>query len=157
MLTFFFQQGRGYSALLTGLAFLPLTLPMICGFFVTAIGTAMLTFVSVAFYWLLFVGLFLIGYGLSLTIPPLVTAVVTAAPPGQAGVASGALNSIRQLGAALGVSVLSLCMNGAGAHAETAAATAGVNTALLVSAFVLAGGGVITLLFIGRQPRKKQA
>jgi DHA2 family methylenomycin A resistance protein-like MFS transporter len=177
VLTFFFQQGRGYSALLTGLAFLPLTLPMmvnpmltsrivnrvgvrlpmICGFFVTAIGTAMLTVASGAFYWLLFVGLFLIGYGLTLTIPPLVTAVVTAAPPGQAGVASGALNSIRQLGAALGVAVLSLCMNGAGAHAETAASAAGVNTAFLVSAFVLACGGVITFLYIGRQPRKKQA
>lgn len=177
VLTFFFQQGLGYSALLTGLAFLPLTLPMmvnpiltsrivnrigvrlpmICGFFVTAIGTAMLTAAAGSFYWLLFVGLFFTGYGLSLTIPPLVTAVVTAAPPGQAGVASGALNSIRQLGAALGVAVLSLCMNGAGEHAETTASAAGVHTALLVSALVFAGGGMITLIFIGRKPRKKQA
>ncbi|WP_248928054.1 MFS transporter [Paenibacillus hamazuiensis] len=174
VLTFFFQQGRGYSALLTGLSFLPLTLPMmlfpmltsrivnrvgvrlpmICGFFVTAVGTAMLTVASGAFYWLLFAGLLLIGTGLSLTIPPLVTSVVTAAPPGQAGVASGALNSIRQLGAALGVAVLSLCMNGAGARAEIAASADGVNTALLVSALVFAGGGGITLLFIGRKPAK---
>lgn len=170
VLTFFFQQSQGYSALLTGLAFLPLTLPMmvnpiltsrivnhvgvrlpmICGFCLTAIGMIVLTIANGTFYWLLFVGLFLIGYGLSLTIPPLVTSVVTASPPGHAGVASGALNSIRQLGAALGVAVLSLCMNVNSAHAESAA---GVNTALMVSALVLAGGGVITFLFIGRKRR----
>ncbi|MWV46236.1 MFS transporter [Paenibacillus sp. HJL G12] len=169
VLTFFFQQSQGYSALLTGLAFLPLTLPMminpmitsrivnrvgvrlpmICGFFLTSIGTIMLTISNGDFYWLLFVGLFLIGYGLSLTIPPLVTSIVTASPPGHAGVASGALNSIRQLGAALGVAVLSLCMNVGSAHAESAA---GFNSALMISAFVLAGGGVITFLFISRKP-----
>ncbi|PYI52460.1 MFS transporter [Paenibacillus flagellatus] len=178
VLTFFFQQVLGYSALLTGLAFLPLTLPMmvnpmltsrivnrvgvrlplIGGFFVSAVGTALLVVASRASYWLLFVGLFLIGYGLSLTIPSLVTTVVTSSPPGQAGVVSGSLNAIRQLGAALGVAVLSLYSNG-GAGAETAAATSasGVTAALLVSTFVLVGGGVMALLFIGRQPEKKQA
>lgn len=171
VLTFFFQQHRGYSALLTGLAFLPLTfpmmanpmftsrivnrvgvrIPMICGFFVTAVGAAILTAASGASYWLLSIGLFFFGYGLSLTIPPLVTSVVSAAPPGQAGVASGALNSVRQLGAALGVAILSLFMYGTGNPAEIVTSTAGVSAALLASVFVLAGGGIVTLLFIGKQ------
>lgn len=174
VLTYFFQQGNGFSALTTGLAFLPLTLPMTLlpmltsrivnrigvrlpmtgGFFVTAVGTAALTAAGGPFHWLLYAGLLLIGCGLAFTIPPLVTSVVSAAPPGQAGVASGALSSIRQLGAALGVAVLSLCMNGAGTHALTAASATGYRTALLVSAVVLAGGGVLTLLFIGRQPSR---
>lgn len=178
VLTFFFQQDRGYSALLTGLAFLPLTLPMmvnpivtsrivnrvgvripmICGFILTAAGTAMLTIADGNLYWLMFIDMFLIGYGLSLSLPPLVMAVVSAAPQGQAGVASGALNSIRQLGSALGVAVLSLCMNGSGAHAEFAGSSAGLRSAYIVAAVMFVIGGVVTFLFIGRrrQPAPQQ-
>lgn len=177
VLTFLFQQDRGYSAWLTGLAFLPLTLPMmvnpivtsrivnrvgarlpmICGSILAAIGTSMLTISIGNLYWLTYIDLFLIGYGLSLILPPLVMSVVNAAPPGQAGVASGALNSIRQLGSALGVAVLSLCMNGSGSSAEIAGSSAGAHNAYVVAAIAFGIGGAMTILFIGRQPGAKQA
>ncbi len=176
VLTFLFQQDRGYSAWLTGLAFLPLTLPMmvnpivtsrivnrvgvrlpmICGSILTTIGTLMLTIAGGHHDWLISIDLFLIGYGLSLIIPPLVMSVVSAAPAGQAGVASGALNSIRQLGSALGVAVLSLCMNGDGATAEIAVSSSDAHTAYVVAAIVFAIGGAITILFIGRKSRHAQ-
>jgi DHA2 family methylenomycin A resistance protein-like MFS transporter len=48
----------------------------------------------------------MIGTGVSLTLPALVTVVVAAAPPGTAGTASGLLNAVRQTGATVGVAVM---------------------------------------------------
>lgn len=49
------------------------------------------------------VGLALLGIGISFTLPALTTAVVTAAPPGAVGAASGLFSVMRQAGATLGV------------------------------------------------------
>jgi DHA2 family methylenomycin A resistance protein-like MFS transporter len=57
-------------------------------------------------YPVLAVALLLIGTGVSLTLPALVTVVVAAAPPGTAGTASGLLNAVRQTGATVGVAVM---------------------------------------------------
>ena len=176
VLTFLFQQDRGYAAWLTGLAFLPLTLPMmvnpivtsrivnrvgarlpmICGSILTSIGTLMLTIADGKHDWLIYMDLFLIGYGLSLIIPPLVMSVVSAAPAGQAGVASGALNSIRQLGSALGVAVISLWMNGSSAPSDIAGSSTVEPAAYVVAASVFAVGGVVTAMFIGRKSKNNQ-
>ncbi|GAA0909209.1 hypothetical protein [Pseudonocardia zijingensis] len=51
-------------------------------------------------------GLLLIGVGVSLTLPALVTVVVAAAPAGTAGTAGGLLNAVRQTGATVGVAVM---------------------------------------------------
>jgi MFS family permease len=54
-------------------------------------------------YPVLVVGLVTIGFGVSLALPALVTAVVATAPAGTAGAAGGLLNAVRQVGATLGV------------------------------------------------------
>jgi MFS transporter, DHA2 family, methylenomycin A resistance protein len=46
------------------------------------------------------------GLGISFSMVAATTAVVEAAPPGQAGIASGVLNAARQVGSALGVALL---------------------------------------------------
>ncbi|WP_279571297.1 MFS transporter [Streptomyces hainanensis] len=51
-------------------------------------------------------GLVLTGVGVGIAIPVLVSAALAAAPPERAGMASGAVNTFRQLGFALGVAVL---------------------------------------------------
>ncbi|MDT3398841.1 MFS transporter [Streptomyces sp. B1866] len=51
-------------------------------------------------------GLVLVGLGIGLAMPVLVAAALGAAPPERSGMASGAVNTFRQLGYALGIAVL---------------------------------------------------
>ncbi|HZD97081.1 MAG TPA: hypothetical protein VE132_02855 [Micromonosporaceae bacterium] len=46
------------------------------------------------------------GFGISFCMPAATSAVVEAAPPDRGGIASGALNASRQVGAALGIALL---------------------------------------------------
>jgi DHA2 family methylenomycin A resistance protein-like MFS transporter len=137
-------QARHFSAVATGLAFLPLTLPFalnppVTGRLVARFGPrrpilgglALLTAGGVvlgcaatagAAYGWLAVGLLLTGFGMSFVLPALVTFTVNAAPPGTAGAAGGLLNAVRQTGATVGVAVMG--------------AFAGSGVALFVSAAV---------------------
>jgi DHA2 family methylenomycin A resistance protein-like MFS transporter len=69
----------------------------------------------------------------SLVLPALVAAILSAAPQGTAGAAGGVLNAIRQAGATLGVAAM-------GALAGTGTRT-GTADAMLLSAVVCAGAG----------------
>ncbi|WP_433201164.1 MFS transporter [Nocardia sp. CA-107356] len=138
------QQQRHLSPLLTGLAFLPLTVPFavippLAGKIVARIGArrpilaglgllaaggsvlAVAVFASLA-YPMLALGLLLSGFGVAFALPALVTAIVNAAPPGTAGAVGGLLNAVRQVGATLGVAIMG------------ALVTPGVGWALLASA-----------------------
>ncbi|ALO99708.1 Major facilitator superfamily permease [Streptomyces hygroscopicus subsp. limoneus] len=138
------QRERHLSALETGLAFLPLTVPfaanppltgrivartgprppIVAGLaLLTAGGTVLAgtVFAEGAYGWLA-AGLLLTGFGISFILPALAAAVIGAAPPGTAGSVGGLLNAVRQTGATLGVALMG------------AAATAGTGWALLLSA-----------------------
>jgi MFS transporter, DHA2 family, methylenomycin A resistance protein len=124
--TLLLQDGYGLAPVPAGLAFLPLTLPTAAGPVLTArlvaargprlpvlaglallvAGPALLAAWPAAPYPVLGAGLLLIGTGVSLTLPALVTVVVAAAPPGTAGTAGGLLNAVRQTGATVGVAVM---------------------------------------------------
>ncbi|MFH9089965.1 MFS transporter [Streptomyces sp. NPDC017673] len=137
------QRERHLSALETGLAFLPLTvpfavnppltgrivartgprLPILAGLaLLTAGGTVLAgtVFAAGAYVWL-GTGLLLTGFGISFVLPALVAAVIGAAPPGTAGSVGGLLNAVRQVGATLGVALMG------------AAAAAGTGWSLLLS------------------------
>ncbi|WP_410669607.1 MFS transporter [Amycolatopsis sp. cmx-4-68] len=153
VLSLYFQEARGYSPSSTGLAFLPLTIPTafnpiftgrlvarigprvpaVAGFALMASGTFLQAFsanVLVSVF-----ALALLGFGVSLAIPSLLTAVVGSAPSELAGIAGGALNASRQTGAVLGVAVL-----GALLSATSSAATLTVAGALLLlGAFTVSG------------------
>ncbi|MCI2420253.1 MFS transporter [Saccharopolyspora sp. K220] len=122
------QQDHHLTAVVTGLAFLPLTLPFVLNPPVTGrivarfgprppivTGLALLTGGGIALgcaawakahYGWLALGLLLTGFGVSFALPALTTAIINAAPQGTAGAASGLLNAVRQTGATLGVATM---------------------------------------------------
>ncbi|MEV6644619.1 MFS transporter [Amycolatopsis sp. NPDC051371] len=148
VLSLYFQETRGYSPSSTGLAFLPLTIPTafnpiftgrlvarigsripaVSGFVLMSTGTVLQAFVP----GLSVVALALLGFGVSLAIPSLLTAVVGSAPAELAGTAGGALNASRQTGAVLGVAILGAILN-----------TASMTTALFVAGVVLLAGAFL--------------
>jgi MFS transporter, DHA2 family, methylenomycin A resistance protein len=149
-----FEQGRGWSPLVAGLAFLPLTLPtafnplvtgrlvarvgsrgpITAGFALTAAGCALEALACVdGPYAVSGAGLALLGFGISLVLPALIAAVVGAAPAEHVGVASGALNASRQVGATVAVAVTGAVLAGGDAQASAAPVAMGV----------LAVGGVV--------------
>ncbi|WIY05504.1 MFS transporter [Amycolatopsis mongoliensis] len=148
VLSLYFQETRGYSPSSTGLAFLPLTIPTafnpiftgrwvarigpripaVSGFLLMSAGTSIQAFAPA----LSVVALALLGFGVSLAIPALLTAVVGSALPDLAGIAGGALNASRQTGAVLGVAILGALMT-----------RTTVSITLLVAACLLAGGALV--------------
>lgn len=170
VLSLYFQQARGYSAAIAGIAFLPLTIPTAfnpiftgrlvgrigprkpatIGFVMMAGGTLSLAFFagsSIAAVAATAVSLLLLGFGVSFAIPSLIAAVVGSIPKELAGIGSGALNSARQTGAVLGVAVLGVIL-GTGTSSVT-----GARVAFATAALVLAFGAVLVAMRVGRGPR----
>jgi DHA2 family methylenomycin A resistance protein-like MFS transporter len=153
------QQHLGYSAVGTGLAFLPMTLPtafnplltgrivartgprgpVLAGLCLLAAGATVMGAAvwSGAPYAVLAAGLAAAGFGVSFALPALTTAVITLAPDGAAGAAGGFFNALRQLGATMGVAVLGAFVTVA-PHRATGRADHGVAEALLLAAAVCA-------------------
>jgi len=148
------QGTFGYSALAGGLAVLPMALvvsvgatssgflaaaigprrPMVIGFCCAAIGSLVMVWGGLARSpALVIVGL--AGVGLcSLAMPAMTSVTLSAAPGEHAGLASGSLNTARQVGGAVGVALLGAAFNAGGAR--------GGFTAALVVAALVCGAGV---------------
>jgi MFS transporter, DHA2 family, methylenomycin A resistance protein len=169
VLPLFFQQTRGLSAHIAGLALLPMMIPlafnpiltgrivgrigaripMTVGFSLGAVGTLLQVWTEVnTSYALTLIGLLLIGFGVSFTIPSLMAAVMSSVPKEQTGTVSGALNSSRQLGATLGVAILGSILSGSKSFIT------GMHTSLIVTTVILLGGSVLSFAFIGRKKTK---
>ncbi|WP_030684511.1 MFS transporter [Streptomyces sp. NRRL B-1347] len=160
VLSLFFQEGRHYSSLSAGLAFLPLTLPtafnpIYTGRLVGRIGPrrpAAFGFVLMGVGALLqapftgdsgldlgitVVGLLAFGFGVSFALPALVAGMASSVPADLAGIGAGALNSARQVGASLGVAVLGVVLNLSSTSAD------GTRWALVVGGLSLLFGSVV--------------
>ncbi|MFJ4677635.1 MULTISPECIES: MFS transporter [unclassified Kitasatospora] len=85
----------------------PPRLPIALGLALIGGGTLLLTLVSPTTGWTaLLPGLLATGVGVGLATPPMMAAALAAVPRERAGMASGAFNTARQLGLALGIAVL---------------------------------------------------
>ncbi|WP_260440073.1 MFS transporter [Cohnella lubricantis] len=165
LLPLYFQQSRGWSAHASGLALLPLTLPMTfgpimtariaartgprapltAGFALAAAGALLQAWSNAdSAYAMNLIGLLLIGFGIPFIIPPLTAAIMSAAPRTLSGTASGALNSSRQLGGTVGVGLLGAIVSGSGSFLS------GLHLALAFTAALLVCGGIVSFVWIGR-------
>lgn len=161
------QVTAGFSALLAGLAGLPITalmmlfssraaalgqrigprLPMSVGPIVCAAGVMWLSTIGRSSgYWTgVFPGILVFGTGLVTLVSPLTAAVLAAAPDHVAGVASGINNAVARSGSLLAVAALPGLAGITGAvYRDPVALTHGYRVAMYLCAALLAGGGLIS-------------
>jgi MFS family permease len=169
-LTLYLQEVRGYTALQAGLIFLPISLAVAAGaqasFTVIALADARLPFLAgggiaaagLAWLaqlspggalWAVIVPACLTMAGGGLMFAPITTAATSGAPPGQEGLASGLLNTSRQVGGAVGLAILATI---AGAHhgGSPASLTAGFRPAFVVGAAIFAATALTGALILPR-------
>jgi EmrB/QacA subfamily drug resistance transporter len=169
LLAQFFQVVQGYSPFQAGLRTLPWTgMPIIvapiAGILADRIGgrpilATGMALQAVALAWLavvvtptvpyeqMIVPFILAGVGMGLFFAPIANVVLSAVRPEQEGKASGATNTIREVGGVFGVAVLAAIFSSNGSYNDPVAYVAGLQPALAVGAFVV-GLGVIAALFI---------
>jgi EmrB/QacA subfamily drug resistance transporter len=175
LLAQFFQVAQGYSPLEAGIRTLPWTaMPIfvapVAGILSDRIGSrplmatglalqalalgylALVTAPDVA-YPALVPGFIAAGTGMALVFAPAANAILGSVLPGQAGQASGATNTVREIGGVLGVAVLATVFTNAGGYTSPQAYVDGLVPAVWVGSAVLAAGALIALLV----PRRTSA
>jgi len=126
VLSLYLQQARGYSALGTGLAYLPLMctfivsnvasgmvgartgprLPMIVGSAMALVGYVMLSRLGPATpYWAMLIPFIVIPGGMGFAIPAMMAGVLSSVDRTRSGTASAIVNAARQTGGAIGVAI----------------------------------------------------
>jgi hypothetical protein len=165
------QRAAGYSPLAAGSALLPITavmltlsarmgrwasqrgprLPMTIGPIVAAAGIAMLMRIdqNTSFATDVLPALLVFGVGLSITVAPLTSTVLSAAPAHLVGVASAVNNDVARAAGLLAVAVLP-GLAGISPHAfdDPAQLTTGFHHASLIAAGLCAFGGLVSALLI---------
>ncbi|MGP3685758.1 MFS transporter [Streptomyces sp. IBSNAI002] len=147
-LTFYLQVVRGYSPVLSGLAFLPMVAGMMIGstqigarlttrvaprnlmapgFLVAAVGLAILSQIKVdsSYAAIVLPGMLVMGLGLGTAFMPAMNLATLGVRPEDSGVASAMVNTSQQIGGAIGTALLntlatSATVTYAAAHAGTA-------------------------------------
>ena len=169
LLSQFFQVVQGYSPFQAGLRTLPWTgMPIfvapIAGILAGRIGgrpilATGMALQAVALAWLavvvsptvpyeaLVVPFILAGIGMGLFFAPIANVVLSAVRPDQEGKASGATNTIREVGGVFGVAVLAAIFSANGNYGDPAAYVSGLQPAIAVGAIVV-GVGAVAALFI---------
>jgi DHA2 family methylenomycin A resistance protein-like MFS transporter len=160
VMSLYFQDVRGYSALRTGLALLPeaalLTIastasgrimahtgprvPMLAGLLMGAGGFAGIVLAGAHTpYLLLVVPMMAAGSGMALTMPAATSAVMESAPADRGGIASGVINAARQAGGVLGVAVLGSLVS------VPSGFIGGLRAGLVIAACAFLAGAAVTL------------
>jgi EmrB/QacA subfamily drug resistance transporter len=186
LLALYLQQVLGYSAVRTGVAFIAITVTIVllsnvaqalttrlgarpvlaAGLLLTAAGGALYARMPAGghYFWDVFPGLLVSGIGLAFTFVPVTIAGLTGVQPADAGVASGLLNTSRQIGGAIGLAAVTTIASTATSHfADSHAVLASSGPALshgFQAAFyaligVSLAGAAIAAVFV--EPRPKAA
>jgi predicted MFS family arabinose efflux permease len=173
-LSLFLQDVNGYSAMRTGLAFLPAGLCTLSG---ALVGTRLVQVIgprrqlvlgpglaASGLLWLSTIGagdtyllhvlgpVMLVGLGIGLSFVPMTLAATTGVPAHEAGLASGLINTTRQIGGALGLAIMATVASsvaadhGLGRHSVDAALTSGYRAAFAIAGAGLVVGALLALL-----------
>lgn len=170
----YFQLGLGYSPLATGLRLLPWTAtPMVIaplagaladrigprpllvtGLVMQAAGLAWLTSVAshsaAGGYGRFVIPLVVAGVGVSMVLPTVPTAALSAVPAGDVGRASGVSNTTQRFGSAFGIAIVTAVFAAHGHLGSAASVTAGYRPAMVVAA-VLSLAGAMAAVAVGRR------
>ncbi len=165
----FFQIEQHLSAQWAGLAFLPMTVVlmgvnilagrmlnrvgakklMIAGMLIAASGYLLLLPVSInGSYWMLVVPMLIAASGIAVMVPTMTSITLSSVDATRSGIASGILNSARQIGGMLGVAVFGFLVRDT--HPE--AFMQGMHLCIMTAAALLLLGSVVCLYGI-RAPR----
>ena len=165
------QVASGYSPLRAGVATLPSTLLMLAfsaragalaqrtgprwlmagGILICAVGLVLMTRAGVhaSYFADVFPAVCVFGTGMSLAVAPLTATVLASADARHAGVASGVNNAVARSASLLAVAGLPAAVGLAiGGHHTAEAFASGFRGAMLICAGLLAGGAVLSALFI---------
>jgi len=163
----FFQLGLGDSPLHAGLKFLPWTatpllVAPIAGVLFDRVGARVLVVPGLAmqaagFAWIVslaanhdgytnYIPAFLLaGIGISMSLPCVAAAGLSAAPPKLLGKAAGTINTLQQFGSVFGVAVVTAVFNAHGTLATPAGVLSGYKPALAVSAGLSVAGAIVAI------------
>src|SRR6059058_597192 len=183
--TLYLQQVLGFSALKTGVAYLPLSLTLIgasalasrlvdrftpkpvlsAGLLVSTAGFVLLTRVSGHADYASHVlpAMIVLGAGLGMSFVPITIAATNGVAAGDSGLASGLLNTTQQVGGSLGLAILSsvsTTRTGNALHAGLslpAALTHGFKGAFVVAAALCTVGIGVAVALLPRRPREARA
>src|SRR6266702_3710841 len=170
------QVVSGYSPLASGLALLPLTvimlalsarsgklaarigprLQMSAGPVVVGVGLGLFVLSTYGSSYVVYVlpAVVVFGLGLAITVAPLTSTAMSSAPAEHSGIASAVNNDVARFGGLLAVAVLPALAGITGsAYLHPGALTAGFRTAVLISAALCAGGGLLAAFTITNPPR----
>jgi EmrB/QacA subfamily drug resistance transporter len=186
VLTQYLQDVLHYSAVESGVAFAAFALTVVvasniaqvivgrlgvrgtltAGLVLSAVSVGLLTRLPVhgSYFWDLFPAFVLGGAGMGFSFVPVTIAGLSGVERGDAGVASGLINTSRQIGGAIGIAAVStIAATSTGsyvrAHADVTAASGvalnhGFQTALYVLTGVLVAGAVIAIAFVRSTPQR---
>jgi EmrB/QacA subfamily drug resistance transporter len=182
--TLYFQQVLGYSALKTGLAYLPLSLTLIggsalasrlvdrftpkpvlsVGLLVSTAGFLLLTRIDGHADYASHVlpAMIVLGTGLGTAFVPITIAATNGVASGDSGLASGLLNTTQQVGGSLGLAVLSSISTSRttsaldGGSALPVALTHGFKGAFMVAALLCAVGVVLAITLLPGRRREPE-
>ncbi|WP_067572121.1 MFS transporter [Nocardia acidivorans] len=174
LISLWLQQALHMSPLRTGLAMLPMAGAAFLvagatgrflhdaspawtigfGLVIIGVGAGLLTLVDTGSSWTaLMPGLVVIGAGVGVNAPALVSTAMAAVPPHQGGTAAGAVNTARQLGLALGVAVLGTVFRGTAGEGHPlplAHFADGLDTAFTVACVVGVAFGALSFALFHR-------
>jgi EmrB/QacA subfamily drug resistance transporter len=185
MLTLYMQQVLGYSPLETGVGYLAVAgtavlwanvaaqvvnrvgikPALVFGMSLMTLGLLYFTQVSVGgSYWTdLFPGFLIIGLGIPFAFVPVTIAAVAGTKPGEAGLASGLVNTSQQIGGAVGIAILSTIAVSttsdelASGTQPALALTDGFQAAFWTGAVIAFAGVLVSLFFVrGRDLRPQE-
>ncbi len=168
VLSIYLQRVLGYTPVVAGLAFLPLTAtflvvniisgwwvgrvgsraPMMIGALIDAVGFSLLTLVATAAtpYWQLAIAFVMIPGGMGLGVPAMTTAVLANVQRERSGIAAAVLNAARQAAGAMGVALF-----GALAGDEPSHVVVGLKTSTTIAVVSLVVAAAIAATTITRK------
>ena len=180
LLTLYMQQVLHYSALQTGAGFVAITLAIVvfanvgqalvtrlglrpvlaAGLLLVAVGLGLLTQLPAHghYFWDLFPAFVVSGIGMAFTFVPMTIAGLTGVARADAGVASGLINTSRQIGGAVGLAAVSTIAATSTSHGLTSSLaggglTHGFQTAFDVLTALALVGAAIAVGFVAPPPR----